>query len=61
MTKIVRYELKTDEEFIDRLNKVATASGLTKVEAIKAGIDLLERLVEADKQGKEFVLVDKRQ
>jgi hypothetical protein len=59
MAKTARYELRTDEEFIDRLNRVATASGLTKPEAIGAGIELLERLVEADKQGKEFALVDK--
>jgi hypothetical protein len=59
MAKTTRYELRTDEEFIDRLAKVATASGLTKPQAIGAGIALLERLVEADKQGKEFTLVDK--
>ena len=60
MTKAVRYELRTDEEFIDRLTKVSIASGLTKLEAIGAGIDLLERLVEADRKGKEFALVEKR-
>ena len=59
MAKTARYELRTDEEFIDRLTKVSIASGLTKPEAIGAGIDLLERLVEADRKGKEFALVDK--
>jgi hypothetical protein len=59
MAKTARYELRTDEEFIDRLTKVSIASGLTKSEAIGAGIDLLERLVEADRKGKEFALVDK--
>ena len=60
MTETVRYELRTDEEFIERLDRVSIAAGLTKPEAIWAGIDLLERLVEADKQGKEFALVDKQ-
>jgi hypothetical protein len=59
MTKTLRYELKTDEEFIDKLCRVSTAAGLTKAQAIGVGIDLLERLVEADKQGKEFALVPK--
>ncbi len=56
MAKTARYELKTDEEFIDRLTKVSIASGLTKSEAIGAGIDLLERLVEADRKGKSLLL-----
>jgi hypothetical protein len=59
MTKTVRYELRTDWTFIEKLERVSTAAGLTKEEAIRAGIDLLERLVEADKQGKEFALVSK--
>jgi hypothetical protein len=59
MTKTVRYELRTDWTFIEKLERVSSAAGLTKAEAIGAGIDLLERLVEADKQGKEFALVSK--
>jgi hypothetical protein len=59
MTKTVRYELRTDWTFIEKLERVSSAAGLTKPEAIGAGIELLERLVEADKQGKEFALVSK--
>lgn len=59
MPKTARYELRTSEEFIERLTKVSMAAGLSKPEAINAGIALLERLVEADKEGKEFTLVDK--
>lgn len=61
MAKTTRYELRTDEEFMDRLARVASASGLTKPEAIGAGIELLEQLVEADKLGQEFALVPKTQ
>lgn len=60
MTETVRYELRTDLDFIERLERVSAAAGLTMAQAIGAGIDLLERLVEADKRGKEFALVDKQ-
>ena len=59
MTKILRYKLTVDEDFVDKLTRVADASSMTKPEAIMAGINLLERLVEADKQGKEFAIVEK--
>lgn len=61
MTKLVRYELRVDEEFIDRITKVADDADISRVDAIILGIDLLERLVEADKQGKEFMLVNKKE
>lgn len=59
MPKTERYELRTDQEFMEKLDRVATRAGLTKPEAIGAGINLLERLVEANKEGKEFALVDR--
>lgn len=60
MPKTERYELRTDREFIEKLNRVSTESGLTPPEAIGAGIDLLERLVQAEREGKEFAIVSKR-
>ena len=59
MPKTERYELRTNHEFIEKLNKVSRESGLSKPEAIGAGIDLLERLIEAEREGKEFALVNK--
>ncbi len=60
MSKITGFSAKATEEFIERLYRVSIAAGVTLGEAIAAGIGLLERLVEADKQGKEFALVDKQ-
>ena len=54
-----RVEFKASPDFVYRLERVAAAAGLTTAEAIGAGIELLERLVEADKQGKEFITVNK--
>ena len=59
MPKTERYELRTDHEFIEKLNRVSRDSGLSKPEAIGAGIDLLERLIQAEREGKEFALVTK--
>jgi hypothetical protein len=54
-----RYQFKTSCEFTEKLNRVSRESGLSKPEAIVAGIELLDRLVQADKEGKEFAIVSK--
>ena len=59
MAKTARYELRADEEFMEKLDRVARSARLSKPDALGAGIDLLERLVNADREGKEFALVDK--
>lgn len=51
--------MKIPDEFHNQLTSVAYRAGVSKVEAIMMGIELLERLVDADKQGKTFVTVDK--
>ncbi len=58
-TKNARFEFRTTQEFIDKLASVSQRSGLSKPEAIGAGIELLERLVEADREGKEIAFVEK--
>lgn len=60
MPRTARYELRTDEDFIERLDRISKLSGLSKPQAIGAGIELLEKLIYADKEGKEFALVDKK-
>jgi hypothetical protein len=52
--------LHFSQDFIEKLNKVSTESDLTQPQAIGAGIELLDRLVQADKDGKEFAVVSKR-
>ena len=59
MPKTERYELRTNHEFIEKLNRVSRESGLSKPEAIGAGIYLLERLIQAEREGKEFAIVNK--
>lgn len=61
MTKTALYTLRVSEEFASKLSRVSRDSGLTELQSILAGIELLERLVEAEKQGKKFTLVDKNQ
>ena len=56
-TKTARFEFRTTEDFIARLASVSQGSGMTKPEAISAGISLLEKLVAADKEGKEIAFV----
>lgn len=58
-TKTARFEFRTTQDFIERLTFVSQGSGMTKPEAISAGIELLEKLVEADKEGKEIAFVPK--
>ena len=58
-TKTARFEFRTTEDFIERLTTVSQDSGMTKSEAINAGISLLEKLVEADKEGKQIAFVPK--
>lgn len=61
MTRTVRYMLRVSEEFAYKLSRVSRESGLTELQSILVGIELLERLVEAEKHGKGFALVDKGQ
>ena len=58
-TKTARFEFRTTEDFIERLTTVSQDSGMTKPEAINAGISLLEKLVAADKEGKQIAFVPK--
>ena len=58
-TKTARFEFRTTEDFIERLTTVSQDSGMTKSEAISAGISLLEKLVAADKEGKQIAFVTK--
>jgi hypothetical protein len=55
----LRVEFKASPDFVYRLKRVAADAGLTAAEAIGVGVELLERLVEADKQGKGFIIVNK--
>lgn len=60
-TKTARFEFRATEEFMDKLASVSHKAGLSKPEALGAGIDLLEKLVEADAEGKEIVFVERRE
>jgi hypothetical protein len=51
------FEFKTTQDFLDRLSSVSSAAGMSKPEAIVAGIELLEKLVEADRRGMEISFV----
>lgn len=57
--KTWRYELIADEDWIEKLDRVVGATCLSRVEALWAGLDLLESLVNADRAGKEFAIVPK--
>lgn len=59
--KYKKYQFSPSEEFDNQLTSVAYRAGLSKSEAIMAGIDLLERLVDADSQGKVIAFVEKTQ
>lgn len=59
MDKTWRYELIADEDWIEKLDRVAGAARLSRVEALWAGLDLLESLSNADRAGKEFAIVPK--
>jgi hypothetical protein len=59
--KYKKYQFSLSEEFDNQLTSVAYRAGLSRIEAIMAGIDLLERLVEADSQDKEIAFVEKTQ
>lgn len=56
----LRYEFNATIEFMNKLDSVARRSGLSTAEAIVAGINLLEKLAEADEQGKEIAFVSKK-
>ena len=57
--KMPRFELQIDPEVLETLNRASKGARLTKAEAIVAGINLLDRLVQADKEGKEIAFVPK--
>ncbi len=57
--KTAMFEFKTTQDFLDRLASISSAAGMSKPEAIFAGIDLLEKLVEADQRGMEISFVPK--
>jgi hypothetical protein len=54
-----RHALNTDDGFGDRLERLSLDSDMSKLEVIYAALDLFEKLVEADKENKEFVVVPK--
>lgn len=58
--RTTKYELQISDEFKEKLSFVSRKAGLTQPEAIAAGIDLLERLIDADTQGKEIAFVEKQ-
>ncbi len=59
MAKTARFEFRTTDEFMERLSSVSRRAKLSKPEALGAGIELLERLIEADEEGKEIIFVSK--
>jgi hypothetical protein len=48
-----------NDEAMNKLSSAAYRSGLTKMEVILAGLDLFERLLDAEARGQEFLCVDK--
>jgi hypothetical protein len=48
-----------NDEAMNKWTSAAYRSGLTKMEVILAGLDLFERLLDAEARGQEFLCVDK--
>jgi hypothetical protein len=57
-TKTARFEFRATDEFMDRLATVSRKTGLSKPEALGAGLELLEKLADAAEKGKEIAFVD---
>lgn len=57
----MKYLLTIPEEFDNQITSVASSAGGSKMVAVKIGIELLERLVDAEKAGKEFIIADKKE
>ncbi len=61
MAQKERVEFRASSAFVDRLDDLATTMNVSKAEVIRAAIDTLEMVVNADRQGQGIVFAPKKQ